>query len=157
MNFNADEAIVMWENGILVPSAWHLPHGWHISAAGYGVPPLLEGDMLDDIIDQLRHLLLPVQRNLPENAPRHSIWLPHLQRELQEELGKFVGPYAGRYNLAGRRDYWRNRDVDDVLREHNYVYVSRRLRGATLARRRPRRGLRHARLRRTGALRRSPP
>jgi hypothetical protein len=113
--------------------------------------------MLDDIIDQLQQLLLPVQHNLPENAPRHSIWLPRLLQELQEELGKFAGPYAGRYNLAGRRDYWRNRDIDDVLREHGYVYVSRRLRGAMLAQRRPRRGLRHARLRWTGALRHSPP
>jgi hypothetical protein len=34
MNFNADEAAVLWENNILVPLAWHLPHEWHISAAG---------------------------------------------------------------------------------------------------------------------------
>jgi hypothetical protein len=140
MNFNADEAMVLWENGILVPSAWHLPHGWHVSAAGYAVPPLPEVDALDDIIDQLRQLLLPAQRNLPENAPRRSIWLPRMQRELQEELNEFAGPYAVRYNLAGRRDYWRNRDVDDVLQEHCYMYVSRRLRGATLARRRPHQG-----------------
>jgi hypothetical protein len=126
MNFNADEATVLWGNGILVPPAWHLPHGWHVSVAEYAIPPLPEGDALDDIIDQRWQLLPPEQRNLPENTPRRSIWMPRLQRERQEELGKFAGPYANRYNLSGRRRYWRNRDIDDVLREHSYVYVARR-------------------------------
>jgi hypothetical protein len=27
MNFNADEARVLWENGILVLPSWHVPHG----------------------------------------------------------------------------------------------------------------------------------
>jgi hypothetical protein len=54
MNFNAEEATVLWENGILVPLAWHLPHGWHVSADGYAIPPLPEGDALDDMIDQRR-------------------------------------------------------------------------------------------------------
>jgi hypothetical protein len=58
MNFNADEAVVLWENSILVPLAWHLPHGWQVSAAGYAVPPLLEGDVLDDIIDHRRLIRL---------------------------------------------------------------------------------------------------
>jgi hypothetical protein len=78
MNFNADEATVLWENVILVSLAWHLPHGWHVLAAGYAVPPLPKGDALDDIIDQRRQLLPSVQRNLPENAPRRSIWLLRL-------------------------------------------------------------------------------
>jgi hypothetical protein len=50
MNFNAGEARVLWENGILVPPSWHLPHGWHVSVAGYAVPPLPEGNALDDLI-----------------------------------------------------------------------------------------------------------
>jgi hypothetical protein len=33
-NFTEAEARVLWENVILVPPAWHLPHGWNISAAG---------------------------------------------------------------------------------------------------------------------------
>jgi hypothetical protein len=37
MNFNAEEATVLWENGILVSPAWHLSHGWHVSVAGYAV------------------------------------------------------------------------------------------------------------------------
>jgi hypothetical protein len=50
MNFNTGEARVLWENGILVPPSWHLPHGWHVSVAGYAIPPLPEGDALDDLI-----------------------------------------------------------------------------------------------------------
>jgi hypothetical protein len=61
------------------------------------------------------------ERELPENAPRQGIWLPRLQRERQAELGEFVGPHIGRYNVVGRRIWWQNRDVDDVLREHGYV------------------------------------
>jgi hypothetical protein len=39
-NFTEAEARALWENAILVPPAWHLPHGWHVSAAGYAVPPI---------------------------------------------------------------------------------------------------------------------
>jgi hypothetical protein len=39
-NFTKAEVRVLSENGILVPSAWHLPHGWHVSAAGYTVVAL---------------------------------------------------------------------------------------------------------------------
>jgi hypothetical protein len=42
-NFTEAEAWVLWENTILVPPAWHLPHGWHVSVAGYAVPPIPEG------------------------------------------------------------------------------------------------------------------
>jgi hypothetical protein len=49
-NFTEAEARVLWENAILVPPAWHLPHRWHVSAAGYVVPPISEGAKLDDLI-----------------------------------------------------------------------------------------------------------
>jgi hypothetical protein len=115
-NFNANEARVLWENG-LVPPPWHLPHGWHVSAAGYTVPPLPEGDALDDLIGWRWQMRPPSELDLSENAPRRSIWLPRLQREWQEEMGEFAGPYASRYILVGRRAYWQNRDIDDVLWE----------------------------------------
>jgi hypothetical protein len=35
--------------------------------------------------------------------------------ERQEELGEFAGTCAGRYDIVGRRVYWENQDVDDVL------------------------------------------
>jgi hypothetical protein len=66
--------------------------------------------------------MLPMhERELPENTPSRGIWLSRLQRERQEELGEFAGPYVGRYNVIGRRAWWANRDVDAVLREHGYV------------------------------------
>jgi hypothetical protein len=61
---------VLWENGILAPPSWHLPHWWHISAVGYAIPPLPEGDMLDDLIGQRWQMLPLPERDLPENAPR---------------------------------------------------------------------------------------
>jgi hypothetical protein len=66
-------------------------------------------------------MLLMHGQELPENAPRHSIWLPRLQRERQAKLGEFARPYVGRYNIVGRRACWQNRDFDGVLREHGYV------------------------------------
>jgi hypothetical protein len=66
-------------------------------------------------------MLLLHERELPENAPREGIWLSRLQRERQAELGEFAGPHIGRYNVVGRRVWWQNRDVDDVLWEHMYV------------------------------------
>jgi hypothetical protein len=66
--------------------------------------------------------MLPLhERDLPENAPCHGIWLPRLQWERQEELDEFAGPYTGRYNVLGRRAWWQNRNIDDMLREHGYV------------------------------------
>jgi hypothetical protein len=123
-NFNADEARVLWENDILVPPSWHLPHEWHVSAGGYAVPPLPEGDVLDDLIGRRWQMLPPSEWDLPENMPCRIICLPRLQREQQEELGEFARPYTGRYNIVGRRVYWQNWDVDDVLREHDYVHAT---------------------------------
>jgi hypothetical protein len=120
-NFTETEVRVLWENAILVPPAWYLPHGWNVSATAYAVPSIPEGAELDALIGW-RWQMLPIhERELPENAPHPGIWLPRLQRERQEELAKFVGPHVGRYNIVGRRVWWQNRDVDDVLREHGYV------------------------------------
>jgi hypothetical protein len=48
--------------------------------------------------------MLPLhKRDLPENAPCCGIWLPWLQRERQEGLGEFTGPYVGLYNVVGWR------------------------------------------------------
>jgi hypothetical protein len=66
--------------------------------------------------------MLPLhKRDLLENAPRCGIWLPRLEQVRQEELGEFAGPYTGRYNVVGRRAWWQNCDVDDMLWEHSYV------------------------------------
>jgi hypothetical protein len=43
------EAHILTDNNIFVPSAWHLPHDWTVSAGRYTVtliPP--EGPLLDD-------------------------------------------------------------------------------------------------------------
>jgi hypothetical protein len=58
-SFTEAEARVLWENTILVPPAWHLPHGWHVSVAGYAVPPILEGAELEALIGR-RWQMLPM-------------------------------------------------------------------------------------------------
>jgi hypothetical protein len=72
-NFTKAKARVLWENVILVPPVWHLPHGWNVSAAGYAVPPIPKGAELQALIG-CRWQMLPMhERELPENAPRNSI------------------------------------------------------------------------------------
>jgi hypothetical protein len=34
-NFTEAEARVLWKNAILVPPAWHLPHGWNVLGLGF--------------------------------------------------------------------------------------------------------------------------
>jgi hypothetical protein len=41
---------LLWENAILVPPAWHLPHGWNVSMDGYAVPPIPDGAELEGLI-----------------------------------------------------------------------------------------------------------
>jgi hypothetical protein len=85
-NFTEAEARVLWENVILVSPAWHLPHGWNVSAVGYVVPPIPEGAKLEALIGR-RWQMLPIHEwELPENAPRLGIWLPRLQQERQDDL-----------------------------------------------------------------------
>jgi hypothetical protein len=117
-NFTEAEARVLWENAILVPPVWHLPHGWNVSVAGYTAPLIPEGAELKALIARRWQILPMHERELPENAPHQGIWLPRLR---QDELAEFVGPHVGRYNVDGQRVWWQNRDVDDVLREHGYV------------------------------------
>jgi hypothetical protein len=102
-NFTAAEAWVLWENAILVPPVWHLPHGWRISEAGYAVPPIPEGVELKAVIGRCWQMLPMHERELSENASCRGIWLPWLQRERQAKLDEFVGPYVGRYNVVGQR------------------------------------------------------
>jgi hypothetical protein len=78
MNFTEAEARVLLENAILVLPAWHLPHGWNVSAAGYAVPPIPEGAELKALIGRRWQMLPMHERELPENAPRRGIWLPRL-------------------------------------------------------------------------------
>jgi hypothetical protein len=80
-NFTEAKVRVLCENGILIPPAWHLPHWWHVLAAGYAIPPISEGTELKDLIGRRWQMLPPHERDLPENAPCCGIWLPRLQRE----------------------------------------------------------------------------
>jgi uncharacterized protein YbdZ (MbtH family) len=58
-NLNTEEAQILADN-ILMPSAWHLPHGWHVSAGAYAVAPISpEGPLLDDYIEQRWEALPP--------------------------------------------------------------------------------------------------
>jgi hypothetical protein len=41
MNLNNEEAQILADNNILIPPAWHLPHGWHVSAGGYTIAQAL--------------------------------------------------------------------------------------------------------------------
>jgi hypothetical protein len=74
-----------------------------MSATGYAVPPIPKGAELDALIGR-----------------RWQMLLIH-EQERQEELAEFAAPHDGRYTVVGRRVWWQNRDIDEVLREHEYV------------------------------------
>jgi hypothetical protein len=89
-----------------------------VSTGGYAVAPVPpEGPLLDDYIEQRWEALPSAQCDLLQWAPTRAIWLPILQSEREIELDRYFGPYHGRYNVTGRRAYWRTRDVDTVLRD----------------------------------------
>jgi hypothetical protein len=76
MNLNSDKARILAENSILVPSAWYLPHGWHVSACGYVIAPIPpKGPVLDDLIECRWQMLSPAQREPPEWAPTLGLYL----------------------------------------------------------------------------------
>jgi hypothetical protein len=107
-NFTEAEVRVLWENAILIPPAWHLPHWWNVSAAGNAIPPIPDGAELETLISRRWQMLRMHERELSKNAPCQGIWLSRLQRERQAELGEFAGPHIGRYNVVGRRIWWQN-------------------------------------------------
>jgi hypothetical protein len=87
-----------------------------MSAGGYAVAPIPpEGLLLDDYIERRWEALPPAQRNLSELASMHAVWLPILQNKRELELTRYFCPYHGRYNVTGRRAYWRTRYVDTML------------------------------------------
>jgi hypothetical protein len=58
-NINSEEAQIL-ANNILVPSVWHMSHGWHVSADGYAVAPISpEGPLLNDYIERRWEALPP--------------------------------------------------------------------------------------------------
>jgi hypothetical protein len=100
-NLNAEEAQILTDNNNLVLPEWYLPHGWHMSTDGYAVAPIPpEGPLIDHLIEQRWEALPPARRDLPEWAPTRAIWLPILQSGREIELGRYFGPYHGRYNVT---------------------------------------------------------
>jgi hypothetical protein len=72
-NFTEAEVRVLWENAILVPPAWHLPHWWNVSAPGNAIPPIPDGAELETLISRRWQMLRLHERELPKNAPRQGI------------------------------------------------------------------------------------
>jgi hypothetical protein len=61
--FTLDETDVLYRHDIPVLMEYRLPHGWHMSAAGYVVlPPSLDGRELRSIIEEQRMQMTPEQR-----------------------------------------------------------------------------------------------
>jgi hypothetical protein len=76
-NLNSEKEQILVDKKILVSPAWHLPHGWNVSADGYAIAPTPpEGPLLDDYIEQRWEALPPVQRDLPEWHRRASSGCP---------------------------------------------------------------------------------
>jgi hypothetical protein len=68
-NLNLDEAEVFHRACLLVPLEYRLPHGWHMSNAGYAIPLLLMGPDLRALNDERRARMMPRQRAQPRWSP----------------------------------------------------------------------------------------
>ena len=108
-----DEADVFYWQRIPVPLEFKLPNGWHLSHAGFAVPPPPpNGSELRSLIDERRARMSPAERSLSENAPTSARWRQRFDEERAVEIARLAGPEAGRYNNAARRAWWYGRDVD---------------------------------------------
>ena len=110
-----DEADVFFWQRIPVPLEFKLPHGWHLSHAGYAVPPPPNGAEMRSLIEERRARMSPAERRLPKNAPTSPRWRERFEDERSVEITRLAGPGTGRYNTAARRAWWHGRDVDATL------------------------------------------
>lgn len=103
-----DEADVLYWQRIPVPLQFKLPHGWHLSNAGYAVPsPPPPGPETRALIAERRAHMAPAERSLPENAQNSPAWPWWFQDERDIELARS----AGRFNRVGRWAWWQGCDV----------------------------------------------
>jgi hypothetical protein len=153
-NFTEAEARVLWENGILVPPAWHLPHEWHVSAAGYVVPPIPEGAELEDLISQRWQMLPLHERDLPRMRPAVAFGCRGCNRSGRRSLanspGLTLAATMSSADVPGGRTATSMTCFGSTATRH----PCRAAPLQALVRRRPRRG--RGAHRRTGAPRRAP-
>jgi hypothetical protein len=84
-----------------VPVQYKLAHGWHISIAGFTVPPA--GPELRALItEQWKHMTLS-ERNLPSNALHSPVWPRRFEEERAIELARAGGRTNGRFNNVSHR------------------------------------------------------
>jgi hypothetical protein len=68
-NLSLNEAEVFHRAHLLVMPEYRLPHGWHMSNAGYAIPLLLMGPDLRALNDERRARMMPRQRAQPRWSP----------------------------------------------------------------------------------------
>ena len=111
-----DEADILYWQRIPMPLHFKLPHGWHLSNAGYAVPPQPPpGAETRALIDERCAHMTPAERALPENAWNSLSWPRYFQEERDIELARSTGAAAGRFNRIGRHAWWSVRDFDTTL------------------------------------------
>jgi hypothetical protein len=90
LQLSYDEADVLYWKRISVEVEYKLPHGWHVSNAGFGVPPSPpEGPQMRDLIRERLNLLTLTERNLPTNALDDPMWPRWFEHE------RAVAPLGG--------------------------------------------------------------
>jgi hypothetical protein len=73
LQLSLDEADVLSWQCIQVPLEFKLLHGWHLSNAGYAVPPPLGPEMCALIAERRPHMML-AERSQPSNAQNSPAW-----------------------------------------------------------------------------------
>jgi hypothetical protein len=73
LQLSLHEADVLYWQLIPVPLQFKLPHCWHLSNAGYVVPPP-PGPEMRALIAERRSHMMPTERSQPSNAQNSPAW-----------------------------------------------------------------------------------
>jgi hypothetical protein len=98
--FNLDEADVLYRHYIPVPMEYHLPLGWHLSAAGYAVSsPPPDGPELRSLIRSGAHRCR--RRSAAARSGRQSA-RSGAASSSRSTTSRSPAPHVGRINRTGR-------------------------------------------------------
>ena len=102
--FNLDEADVLYRNHIPVLPEYRLPHGWHMLAAGYAMPPPpSDGLELRFLIEERRAQMTATKCSQLEWASVSPDWQHVFREERDIEVARSSSPSVGGVNRIGQQ------------------------------------------------------
>jgi hypothetical protein len=126
LQLSLDEPDVLYWQRIPMPVQFKLPHGWHISNAGFAVPPSPPaGPHVQALARERRNQMMPAKRKLPANTLGSPNWPQRFEDERVVKVARAAGRSRGRFNTVGRRAWWDGREVNATLRQYDFLQIVR--------------------------------